>query len=188
MKAHSHFHTVCVCVCVCVCGGGGSIQRLELFLCYISKLQNQSLDVKSNNFLGFELLTEVVMKNIFFWNMTPCFLLSYNRRFGGTYRLHLQGRRNNFSKNQQGSRWQASLKLFLRHEDGGDMFPRNVGYNSTDYMASYPRRKYSSNNFLFHPMIFNLYRSYKTMYFFQWFTIHQSHSLTKKALTTARLT
>jgi hypothetical protein len=30
--------------------------------------------------------------------MTPCSPLSFNRRFGGTYRLHLQGRRNRFSK------------------------------------------------------------------------------------------
>jgi hypothetical protein len=34
------------------------------------------------------------------YSVTPCSLLSCNRRFGGTYRLHLQGRRNNFSKNQ----------------------------------------------------------------------------------------
>jgi hypothetical protein len=30
--------------------------------------------------------------------MTPCSPLSFNRRFGGTYRHHLQGRRNRFSK------------------------------------------------------------------------------------------
>jgi outer membrane biogenesis lipoprotein LolB len=47
------------------------------------------------------------MKCIIFWDMMPCSLLSCNRRFGGTYRLHLQGRRNHFSKNQQVSRWQA---------------------------------------------------------------------------------
>jgi hypothetical protein len=35
---------------------------------------------------------------IIFRDMTPCSLLSVNRRFGGTYRLHLQGRRNKFSK------------------------------------------------------------------------------------------
>jgi hypothetical protein len=33
------------------------------------------------------------MKSIFFWDMTPCSALSGIRRFGGTYRLHLQGRR-----------------------------------------------------------------------------------------------
>jgi hypothetical protein len=41
------------------------------------------------------------MKSIIFWDVTPCNLLSCKRRFGGTYGLHLQGRRNNFSKNQQ---------------------------------------------------------------------------------------
>jgi hypothetical protein len=38
------------------------------------------------------------MKSIIFWDMTPCSPLSCVRRFGGTYRLHLQGRINRFSK------------------------------------------------------------------------------------------
>jgi hypothetical protein len=33
------------------------------------------------------------LKSIIFWDMTPCSLLSSNRRLGGTYRLHLQDRR-----------------------------------------------------------------------------------------------
>jgi hypothetical protein len=37
-------------------------------------------------------------KSIIFWDMTPCSPLGVNRRFGGTYRLHLQGRRNRFGK------------------------------------------------------------------------------------------
>jgi hypothetical protein len=32
---------------------------------------------------------------------------------------------------------------FFHPEDGRDMFLRNVGWNSTDYTASYPRRLYS---------------------------------------------
>jgi hypothetical protein len=52
------------------------------------------------------------MKSIIFWDGTPCILLSCNRRFGGTYSLHLRGRSNNFSKNQQVSRWQAQLFLW----------------------------------------------------------------------------
>jgi hypothetical protein len=32
------------------------------------------------------------MKSTIFWDITPCSPLSVNRRFGGTYRLHLQGR------------------------------------------------------------------------------------------------
>jgi hypothetical protein len=31
-------------------------------------------------------------------------------------------------------------ELFFDPEDGGDTFLLNVGCNSTDYMASYPRR------------------------------------------------
>jgi hypothetical protein len=35
----------------------------------------------------------VTMKNAVFWDMSPCGIF-INRRFGGTCRLHLQGRRN----------------------------------------------------------------------------------------------
>jgi hypothetical protein len=40
----------------------------------------------------------VNIKSIIFWDMTRCSPLKLNRRFGETYRLHLQGRRNRFSK------------------------------------------------------------------------------------------
>jgi hypothetical protein len=33
------------------------------------------------------------MKSTIFWDITPCSPLKVNRRFGGTYCLHLQGRR-----------------------------------------------------------------------------------------------
>jgi hypothetical protein len=50
------------------------------------------IEIKSVIFyVGFEVFTAVVMKSIIFWDMMPCSPLSYNRRFGGTYRLHLQG-------------------------------------------------------------------------------------------------
>jgi hypothetical protein len=73
--------------------------------------------------VGFEVFTAVVLKSIFFCDMTPCSALSGTRRFGGTYRLHLQGRRI-----VQQSSEQASGKR----------------YHSTHYTASYPRRRYSS--------------------------------------------
>jgi hypothetical protein len=38
-----------------------------------------------------KILTSVVTRNTIFWNITPCSPLKVNRRFGGTYRLHLQG-------------------------------------------------------------------------------------------------
>jgi hypothetical protein len=37
-------------------------------------------------------------KSIIFWDMTPCSLLSCNRRFGRTYSLLIQGRRNNSAR------------------------------------------------------------------------------------------
>jgi hypothetical protein len=46
----------------------------------------------TNAFAGLEVLTEVVMKSTIFWDITPCSPLKVNQRFGGTYRLQLQGR------------------------------------------------------------------------------------------------
>jgi hypothetical protein len=37
-----------------------------------------------------EVQTSVVMTNSIFWDITPCIPVNANRRFGGTYRLHLQ--------------------------------------------------------------------------------------------------
>jgi hypothetical protein len=59
--------------------------------------------------IGFEVFTVVVLKSIIFWDMRPCSPLSFNRRFGGTYRLHLQGRRNRFSKPATTRRWYSSF-------------------------------------------------------------------------------
>jgi hypothetical protein len=58
-------------------------------------------------YVGFEVFRVVVFKSIIFWNMAPCSPLSFNRRFGGTYRLHHQGRRNMLSKpaSKQVERW-----------------------------------------------------------------------------------
>jgi hypothetical protein len=35
---------------------------------------------------------KTVLKNAVFWDVAPC-TASVNRRFGGMYRLHLQGRK-----------------------------------------------------------------------------------------------
>jgi hypothetical protein len=77
-----------------------------------------------SNFVGFEVFTALVMKSIIFWDMTQCSQLSFNRRFGGTYRLHLQGRRNRFSKP---ANKQVASFCFFDPEDRGDVFFRNVG-------------------------------------------------------------
>jgi hypothetical protein len=41
------------------------------------------------------------MKISIFWDITPCSPLKVNRRFGGTYRLHLQGPRISQARNQR---------------------------------------------------------------------------------------
>jgi hypothetical protein len=65
--------------------------------------------------VGFEVLTAVVMKSTIFWNITPCSPLSVNRRFGGTYRLHLQDRKSKLSKNACHllSCWYLAQLIFL---------------------------------------------------------------------------
>jgi hypothetical protein len=53
-----------------------------------------------NNSVEFEFLTAVVMKNSVFWDITPCSPLEVNKRFGRTYRLHLQCRGVSQGRNQ----------------------------------------------------------------------------------------
>jgi hypothetical protein len=40
--------------------------------------------------VGFDVFTAVIMKSSVFWDITLCSPLKVNRRFGETYRLHLQ--------------------------------------------------------------------------------------------------
>jgi hypothetical protein len=40
--------------------------------------------------VGFDCLTEVVMKSTVFWDISPSSPLKFNQRFGGIFRLHLQ--------------------------------------------------------------------------------------------------
>jgi hypothetical protein len=47
--------------------------------------------INFNFVLRFEVFTTVTLKNAVFWDVAPC-RSCVNRRFGGTYRLHFQGR------------------------------------------------------------------------------------------------
>jgi hypothetical protein len=58
------------------------------------------------------------MKSTIFWDITPCNPLKVNQRFGGTYHLHLQGRRISQARNQYKSRWQAELCLTFNRLHG----------------------------------------------------------------------
>jgi hypothetical protein len=57
--------------------------------------------------VGFEVIIAVVMKSSVFWDITPYSPLKVNRRFRGTYWIHLQGGRISREKNQRESGWQA---------------------------------------------------------------------------------
>jgi hypothetical protein len=97
-----------------------------LDLC-LQLLDSIILTVRKREVAWFELFTAVIMKSIF-WNITPCSPLKDNRCFGVlTICFH------------------AVIFLGLCYsEDGGDMFPRNVCWLSTDYIALCPRRSYSA--------------------------------------------
>jgi hypothetical protein len=55
----------------------------------------------------FQVFTAVVMKSTIFWDTTSCSPLNVNRSFGGSYRLHLQGRIMSRARYQREIRWQA---------------------------------------------------------------------------------
>jgi hypothetical protein len=82
---------------------------LTFYLTTLFQLQNLYGVEWDWNIIRFEVLTGVIMKGIIFWDMTPCSYLSVNRRFGEKHRLHLQGRKNKYSKPPD-----FLLNLFLR--------------------------------------------------------------------------
>jgi hypothetical protein len=55
----------------------------------------------------------IILQSSIFWNITPCSPLDVNRRFGGTYHLHPQGRRISQARNQRESMWQAPFIFYL---------------------------------------------------------------------------
>jgi hypothetical protein len=59
-------------------------QWILLFTCFVSGNESP---------VGFEVFTAVTMKNAVFWGVAPCRCDRLNRRFGGSYRLYLQGRK-----------------------------------------------------------------------------------------------
>jgi hypothetical protein len=70
-------------------------QSLRLFSFYLYK---NVCKTEIYHYVRFEVLTAVVMKSTIFWDITLCSPSSVNRRFGGKYCLHLQGRKNKLSK------------------------------------------------------------------------------------------
>jgi hypothetical protein len=89
--------------------------------------------------------TALVMKRFLFWVIISCILLKVNLRFGGIYPHYLQGRRiSQVRKLQLATCFMLVSCCLFGPEAGGDMFPRNFDWLSTDYTALYPRRQSSS--------------------------------------------
>jgi hypothetical protein len=64
----------------------------------------------------FSVLNKELMKSIFFWDMMPGSAVSGYRRFGGTYRLHLQGRRIVQQSSEQATT-QRTTRRYIPEED-----------------------------------------------------------------------
>jgi hypothetical protein len=85
------------------------------------------------------------MEITIFWNITPCGPSSVNRRFALV----------------------SCSAYFFDTDDGGDIFPRNVGWYSTDYTALYLRIWYSfRENFIFFFPYFFFLSSFYSFYSF----------------------
>jgi hypothetical protein len=116
---------------------------------------------RSKKFVRFEVFTAVTMENAVFWDVALC-RSCVNRRFGGTYRLHLQGRKIR----ERGT--SCSHLLTLVHysrifypEDGGNTFLRKVFWDKIN-TAPYSRRRHSSSSNKFDHQIQNpFYKSLK---------------------------
>jgi hypothetical protein len=61
-------------------------------------LPNKELKLTYIADVRFWVFTAVTKKNVIFWDVTPCGSCK-NRRFGGTYRLHHQGDKNQGARN-----------------------------------------------------------------------------------------
>jgi hypothetical protein len=82
--------------------------------------------LKNRNVLGCKVLTAVVMKSSVFWDITPFSPLKVNRRFGGTRRLHVQGRRISQARNQRKAGGKALNGLHGVISQKIELFNRNV--------------------------------------------------------------
>jgi hypothetical protein len=82
---------------------------------------------QDRNYVRFEVFTAVTMKNAVFWDVAPC-RSGVTRRFGGTYRLHLQGRRCHIPEDcfLQDRNCQTIIKIWSQAQDGCSM-PRQTG-------------------------------------------------------------
>jgi hypothetical protein len=111
-------------------------------------------------YIKFEVSKAVTMENAALWDVVPC-KYCVNRRFGGTYRLHLQGTKIRV--------WGTSVSKWLQPpEIGFDTFLRNVGLHNI-YTAPHSRSRHSSYIYFMYKLKFKL-RAHSSK--FIWFISH----------------
>jgi hypothetical protein len=79
---HPHLHTLCF--------GGGAVHRREFVLNNDREFTEDECSLQNKQVTEQQTKSELMI--IIIWEMTPCGCYK-NRRFGGSYRLHLQGAR-----------------------------------------------------------------------------------------------
>jgi hypothetical protein len=98
---------------------------------------------------------DIHLTSYVFWDITLYSPVKVNRRFGGTYCLHLQGRSISQVRNQNGAGIKQRSPYCLLHayfllcplfdpREGGDISLWNFCWLSPDCEALYPRRQNSS--------------------------------------------
>jgi hypothetical protein len=91
----------------------------------------------------FEVFTAVTMKNVVFFDVSPC-ISCVNRCFGGTYRIHLQGRKIRERGTSVSMRLQTAFNIFSIRV----IIQETIQYNFVTYVALTPQSTYIVVHFL----------------------------------------
>jgi hypothetical protein len=91
------------------------------------------------------------LKSTIFWHIKPCSQLKVNRRFGETYRLHLQGRINR-AKYRRESRWQADSTLDNHYCDNLKSYIRYNLLIQINSSILLPNKTAAGSNYRFNTM------------------------------------
>jgi hypothetical protein len=111
-------------------------QNIDTWLCpnkHHGALENLTVPHLFKKLSFYEIRRFITLKSIIFWDITPCSPLSANRRFWGTYRLHLQGRRYNFSKKPATKQVVLKMEAICSSETSVDTQRTTRHYIPEDY-------------------------------------------------------
>jgi hypothetical protein len=93
------------------------------------------------HYVRFEVFTEVTTKNSVFWDVAPC-SSCMNRCFGGTYRLHLQGRKSMSEK----PAWAGGCRHYVRFEVFTEVTMKNSVFWDVEPCSSCVKRRFGGTS------------------------------------------